>query len=139
MHSFLQWVSIHISYVLTFCFIANLEIKRSENVMDKLDKDILLLQIDDLFCTYRFQSFFHVPDKNGMLKYLPDHPHFFTVQDVVDVHLPMMVEPAPVTTPFLGGLSKLLFLLSTKTRSRSSTFIISFFGPILVQCTLWWL
>ena len=84
-------------------FNGKLEIRKTDTVVDELDKERLLLKVDDLVRTYGFQTFFYLPDQHGAMKYLPDHPHFFTVQDVIDVHVLRMTEPPMVTTTLADG------------------------------------
>ena len=80
----------------TLKFNGKLEIKTKDLAADELDKEALLLTIDDLVQAYGFQTFFYLPGKDGLMKYLIDEPYFFSVEDVLNDHKSRLTEPDSV-------------------------------------------
>ena len=78
----------------TLKFNGKLEIK--DSAAEELDKEALLLTINDLVRGYGFQTFFYLPGKDGSMKYLIDEPYFFSVNDVLNDHKSQLSEPDPV-------------------------------------------
>ena len=73
-----------------------LKLEPSELSTKELDKEEFLLAVDEAVMSYGLHSFFYLPSSEGIIKYLAEEPHLFTIKQVMQEHESRTSEPEPV-------------------------------------------
>ena len=73
-----------------------LKLEPSELSTKELDKEEFLLAVDEAVMSYGLHSFFYLPSSEGIIKYLAEEPHLFTIEQVMQEHESRTSEPEPV-------------------------------------------
>ena len=73
-----------------------LKLDATDATSTELDKEDFLLAVDEVVLSYGLQSFFYVPDSDGIMRYLAEESHLFTITDVLTEHRSRLTEPRPI-------------------------------------------
>lgn len=74
-------------------FDGKLKLEASEAASKELDKEEFLLSVDEAIMSYGLHSFFYLPNNEGVMKYLAEEPHLFTIEQVMSEHSSRLIEP----------------------------------------------
>ena len=58
-----------------------------------------LQEVGEMMERFGLQKFFYLPDSLGVMKYLSEEPHNFTLEDVLKEHEDFLFEPSVVSDP----------------------------------------
>ena len=81
----------------TLKFNGKMDVRESNTAsLSELNLEAFLTGVGDTVERFGLETFFYLPDSLGEMKYLPEDPHTFTLQSVLDEHESRLVEPSPV-------------------------------------------
>lgn len=78
-------------------YCGSLEMKTKKgDLSTELDKAQFVIAIEESVRAYGLETFFYLPDLEGVMRNLSETPHLFTVQQVIDEHESRLTELFPV-------------------------------------------
>ena len=77
-------------------FNGKLDVAPNTASLSELTLESFLRSVGDIVERFGLETFFYLPDSAGKMQYLPEDPHTFTLQTVLNEHKSRLVEPAAV-------------------------------------------
>jgi len=81
----------------TLKFNGKMDVKEANTAsLSKLNLETFLWAVEDIVEKFGLETYFYLPDSSGVMKYLSEDHHTFTLPLVLDKHKFCLIEPAQV-------------------------------------------